>query len=109
MRSRAGEVDSKACDVRRRGAAEAVDGLACIADNPQVAAVADDGLQEPDRGAVDILVFIYEHMRMASTQGVSYLGATLDKTDWQRDQVAELQQLARGQQPFVRLEERGNL
>ncbi|KAG0920269.1 hypothetical protein G6F32_015687 [Rhizopus arrhizus] len=46
---------------------------------------------------------------MASTQGIPYLGAALAKTNRQRDQVTEVQQLARGQQPFVRLEERGDL
>ena len=66
---RARIVPTEADHILRRGAAEPVDRLPCVADHPQPAAVTGDQFQETGARAIDVLVFIDEHVAMPQLHG----------------------------------------
>jgi hypothetical protein len=89
-------------DVRRRGAAEAVDGLAGITDDPQLRPSPTMAF----RSRTDARFTSW----YSSTSTCSWRARKasrprryLHQADRQRNQVGEVQQLAPRQQPFVRL------
>ena len=87
---RAGKVPSEARHVDGRGAAEAVDGLARVADHPQPRAVARDLAQQQTRRAIDVLVLVDQHVAVLPPHARANARVGVQQVDRAGDQVAEV-------------------
>ncbi len=74
----------------RRRPPEPVDGLLRVADNPKVLAVRADRLDQSDAAAVDVLVFVDQHMVVGALDACLDCGVSLEQADRHRHQVAEV-------------------
>ena len=75
---RSGEIRRELGHVGGRCAAKTVDGLPCIADDPEVPPVTYKGFEKAYGRAVDILVLVHEHMFVSCAQRISHFGMGFD-------------------------------
>ena len=95
------EVDLEVGDVLARGAPEAVDRLVVVADDHDVAMLADEQAQQLALGEVRVLVLVHEHVAEALRDAPPDAGPLLEQPEGAQDQLAEVERAGLGQEPVV--------
>ena len=98
------EAAQESLETGARGAAEPIDRLVVVAHHEGIAA-AGDQLHQPLLGQVEVLVFVDQHVRVASRVAPPHLGLLLQEPDREQDQVVEVQEALPVALPLVGVEE----
>ncbi|MNV77616.1 hypothetical protein D3C71_1710560 [compost metagenome] len=106
---RSGKIQAELSHVGGRCAAKPVDGLPRVSDHPKVSTFTNNGFEKAHRRAVDVLVFVHQHMVVPSAQSTSYLGIGFYQSHRLGNQISEVDQLPGRHQALVSLVDQGNL
>ena len=86
--------------IRRRRAAEAVDGLALVGDDPDVGSGLADGAKQPGAREIHVLVFVDQDVSEFREEGID-LGVLFDQVACEPQQIAEIDGISGHERFFV--------
>ncbi len=78
--------------IARRGAGERVDGLVGVADDGQVVAVAEPGVEHPLLQRGDVLILVDDEAAVAVAELLGHRSVVLDRGGGVQQQIVEVQQ-----------------